>query len=55
MSFADLEILAEKVEMPRDILNNLSFKDDLRRNLLLTNCLTLEKQGMMWCDFHEHE
>ena len=55
MSFSDLEILAEKVQMPRDILNNLSFKDDLRRNLLLTNCLTLEKQGMMWSDFHEHE
>jgi hypothetical protein len=55
MSFSDLEILAEKVRMPRDIMDNLSYNDDLRRNLLLTNCLTLEKQGMMWSDFHEDE
>ena len=41
--------------MPSKIMRNLSFNDDLRRNLLLTNCLTLEKQGMMWSDFHDHD
>ena len=55
MSFSDLDILAEKVEMPPQVLHKIEFNDELRKNLLLTNCLTLQKQGLKWVDFHEEE